>query len=137
MLNVKIGIRLLCATIGPKPEGKNMSKIIKRISFAGILLLTLMAVMPSVTGCNKNKECKAVITVLDGNNNPVSGVTVSLRSGVVDLRNATDGAGVANFETDLPKILDIVVILGNGNEITTGKVARLEEGKTDNVTVNI
>lgn len=99
--------------------------------FAGVLVLVLLATVAiTVTSCAKNKECKAVITVLDVSSSPMAGATVDLKSGDVVLTASTDGSGTANFTTDLPMILDIWV-----NGVATGRVARLEEGKTDNVTV--
>jgi hypothetical protein len=101
--------------------------------FTGLLVLVLMiTVATSTTGCNKNKECKAVITVIDPSGSPMSGAAVDLKSGDVTLSSTTDGAGTANFTTELPMILDIYV-----NGVGTGRVARLEEGKTDNVTVQL
>ncbi|HTF03947.1 MAG TPA: hypothetical protein VK826_07975 [Bacteroidia bacterium] len=101
--------------------------------FAGLLILVLLVtVATTTTSCNKNKQCKAVITVLAPGGNPMAGATIDLKSGDVTLTSATDGSGTANFETELPMILDIYV-----NGTPTGRVARLEEGKTDNVTVQM
>ena len=87
----------------------------------------------TIISCNKNKECKAVITVLAPvTSAPMVGASVMVQQGDVDLTTSTDGSGTANFETDLPMILDIYV---NGQP--TGRVARFEEGKTDNVTVQM
>lgn len=92
-----------------------------------------------VTGCAKDKPCKAIITVLDSNNNPVSGAVVHLVApapSTVDLALSTDATGKASFEVNLPQILDINVVIGSTTNLT-GKVARFEQGKTDEVTVYV
>lgn len=95
-----------------------------------VVVLTIAVASFSV-GCNKNKECHANVTVLTAvGGSPVVGAEVKLMSGDVTLTSSTDGSGIASFETQLPMILDIYV---NGN--ATGRVARLEEGKTDEVTI--
>ncbi len=98
---------------------------------AGLALLVLiLSVSVLLIGCGKNQPCKATITCLDGNGVPMAGAEVKLEHGDVLKTATTDGSGTASFESDLPMILDILV---NGN--ATGRVARMEEGKTDNVTV--
>lgn len=99
--------------------------------FAGFLILVLLvSVAALTTSCNKNRECKAVITCLDQTGSPMVGIEVRLESNDVAMTASTDGSGKVNFETQLPMILDIYL---NGNP--TGRVARFEEGLTDNVTV--
>jgi|LakMenEpi03Aug12_release.lakeMendotaPanAssembly.Ray.scaffolds.fasta_scaffold951228_2 hypothetical protein len=107
-----------------------MSKTVAK--FAGLMVVVLtIAVASFSVGCNKNKECRANVTVLTAvGGSPVVGAEVKLMSGDVTLTASTDGSGTASFETQLPMILDIYV---NGN--ATGRVARLEEGKTDEVTI--
>lgn len=107
-----------------------MNKLVAK--FAGyVILVFFISVAAFSPGCNKDKECKAVITCLDGNGSPMVGAEVKLRhNSDVKMTGTTDGSGTVNFETDLPMILDIDV---NGN--ITGRVARFEEGQTDNVTV--
>ena len=107
-----------------------MSKTVAK--FAGLMVVVLTISVTSFSvGCNKNKECHANVTVLTAvGGSPVVGAEVRLKSGDVDLPGTTDGSGTASFETQLPMILDIFV---NGN--ATGRVARLEEGKTDEVTI--
>lgn len=108
-----------------------MNRIVTKL--AGVLVLVLLiTVATTTTSCNKNKECKAAITVLAPNGSPMAGATVDLKSGDVTLTASTDGSGTVNFTTELPMILDIYV-----NGAPTGRVARLEEGKTDNVTVQM
>lgn len=109
-----------------------MKKLI--YNFTALCVLVLMiSVATTSTSCNKEINCKAVITVvLQATGDPVAGAEVHLISGDVDLESTTDGSGTATFETNLPMILDIWV---NGNN--TGRVARLEDDKTDNVTVEI
>jgi hypothetical protein len=114
-----------------------MNKILTRTLSATALVIVLFA-LALAPACNKNKPCKAIVTVLDANNSPVSGVQVSLEpSGscttcqtITVITSSTDASGKASFETELPKIMDIYV---DGDP--TGKVARFEEGKTDEVTV--
>lgn len=100
--------------------------------FAGFLVLVLFVSVAAFTaGCGKDKECKAVITCLDQTGSPMAGAEVKLmHNNEVKMTTTTDGSGTANFETQLPMILDITL---NGN--ATGRVARFEEGQTDNVTV--
>jgi hypothetical protein len=107
-----------------------MSKTVAK--FAGLMVVVLsIAVASFSVGCNKNKKCRANVTVLTAvGGSPVVGATVTLTAGDVTLPGTTDGSGTASFETDLPMILDISV---NGSP--TGRVARLEEGKTDEVTI--
>ncbi len=91
------------------------------------------------SGCAKDKPCKAIITVLDASNNPVSGAQVHLIApapSTVDIVVSTDASGKASFEVNLPQILDISVVIGT-TTYPTGKVVRFEQGKTDEVTVNI
>jgi hypothetical protein len=104
------------------------------------LLFLLLPLVSGLNSCKKNKECKAVITVLNMNNLPVSGAQIELRPNgncvscqTIEVITATsDGSGKANFNTNLPKIMEIWV-----NGANTGKVVRFEEGETDEVTVNI
>jgi hypothetical protein len=117
-----------------------MEKRFINFSLAGSFVLVLLAALPLVTSssCNRNKECKAIVTVLDAANAPQSGVVVTLKpSGncttctqIAPLTATTDGSGKASFTTDLPKIMDI-----EANALPTGKVVRFEEGETDEVTV--
>lgn len=102
------------------------------VKFAGFLTLVVLVVITlTQSGCNKNEKCRAVVTCLDATGSPIPGADIVLSSNDVTLPPATtDASGTANFESDLPMILDISV---NGNP--TGRVARLEEGQTDNVTV--
>jgi hypothetical protein len=115
-----------------------MNKNMSRFAFAGLLLVVLM-ISTVVTSCNKNKECKANVKVLVGGN-PAGGVNVRLhadtQNGQVEFISSTDASGSAAFETQLPMILDIEVQI-NSVYVPTGKVARLEEGKTTDVTVEL
>ncbi|CAN5309324.1 hypothetical protein BH09BAC5_BH09BAC5_25440 [soil metagenome] len=112
-----------------------MNKLITRFAFSGILVMVLFAIVLN-PGCARDKPCKAVITVLDANNSPVGGAMVHLTAplpSVVDIATSTDASGTANFEVNLPQILDIAVT----GYPATGKVVRFEQGKTDNVTINL
>lgn len=92
------------------------------------MILVLLAA--TTNSCTKSQECKAVVTVHDASGSPMVGAQVELISGDVTLTGSTDGSGTANFETQLPMILDIYI-----NGAPTGRVARLEEGGTDNVSI--
>lgn len=102
--------------------------------FAALIVLAfVVSVATAVVGCNKEINCKAVITVKQqGTGNLVVGAQVTVGRGDTWMNSTTDGSGTATFETSLPMILDIIV---NGD--TTGRVARFEDDKTDNVTVEI
>lgn len=106
-----------------------MNRILTKLAGSSLLVLVL-SVGVFVTGCSKNRDCKATVTCLTTTGSPMAGAQVQLQSGDVTLTATTDGSGTANFESQLPMILDIYV---NGN--ATGRVARMEEGQTDNVTV--
>jgi hypothetical protein len=108
-----------------------MNKLV--VKFAGLFVFVLVVSITAFsTSCNKEINCKAVITVLAPGGSPMAGAQVDCTSGDVTLTSTTDGSGTANFETNLPMILDIFV---NGN--ATGRVARFEDDKTDNVTVQM
>ena len=115
-----------------------MNKFISRFAISGIFVLVILSVSLS-SGCAKDKPCKAVVTVLDSSNNPVSSAEVHLVAPApssVDLILSTDASGKASFEVNLPQILDIHIVIGT-TTYQTGKVVRFEQGKTDEVTVNI
>ena len=115
-----------------------MNKFISRFAISGIFVLVLFSVTLT-SGCAKDKPCKAIVTVLDSSNNPVSGAQVHLVAPApssIDLVLSTDASGQASFEVNLPQILDINVVIGT-TTYPTGKVVRFEQGKTDEVTVNI
>ncbi|HTL82548.1 MAG TPA: hypothetical protein VL651_12635 [Bacteroidia bacterium] len=106
------------------------------------MILFVIAIV-TTPACHKDKPCKAIITVLDAANNPVGGATVELDpSGtcptctqIQAIQTATDASGKASFETSLPKIMDITII--TSTTYPTGKVVRFEQGKTDEVTINL
>lgn len=107
-----------------------MNKLVAK--FAGILVIAIAFSIPmTFTGCDKEIVCKAVIKVVSqSTGDPIVGAEVKVVKGDVSQVSTTDGSGTVNFETNLPMILDILV---NGD--TTGRVARFEDDKTDNVTV--
>jgi hypothetical protein len=123
-----------------------MSKLVKYWATAGIFALVLLTTTIAIQSCGKNKPCKANITVIDqASGSPLGGVTVRLEpSGtsptgnptIAPIESSTDASGKVSFETQLPKIMDIIVVI-NGNPTVTGKVARFEEGKTDDVVVEL
>ncbi|MGL4596859.1 MAG: hypothetical protein ACRCYO_04990 [Bacteroidia bacterium] len=110
-----------------------MKKTTTKLAILSSFLL-LLAVAVYTTACNKNKECKAVVTVLSqATGNPIPGAEIRLKPGTGDIEDMierSDASGKASFTTELPKIMDIFV---NGNN--SGSVVRFEEGKTDEVTV--
>jgi hypothetical protein len=116
-----------------------MNKLITRFALGGILVIVLFSVVLT-SGCAKDKPCKAIITVLDANTNlPIANAIVHLVApspSTVDIPSTTDASGKASFEVNLPQILDINVFY-NSSMYPTGKVARFEPGKTDEVTVHL
>ena len=111
-----------------------MNKFFTRLAIGGSLIMALALVIQLV-GCARDKPCKAIITVLDTSTNAaVSGAVVKLTApspSTTVFSENTDASGKASFEVNLPQILDIAV-----NNTPTGKVARFEQGKTDEVTVH-
>lgn len=115
-----------------------MDKRFQSFWTTGSIMLMLLVSVAFASSCNRNKECKAIVTVVNAANTPQSGVEVKLVPGgscvgctqIAPLTASTDGSGKASFTTDLPKIMDVEV---NGQP--TGKVVRFEEGETDEVTV--
>lgn len=112
-----------------------MNKISTRFAISGIFLLILLSVSLN-TGCAKDKPCKAIVTVIDASGNPLYPGEVHLTAPApssVDIYTSTDASGKASFEVNLPQILDITVT----GYPATGKVVRFEQGKTDEVTVQL
>ncbi|MBI3511139.1 MAG: hypothetical protein HY064_10785 [Bacteroidetes bacterium] len=119
-----------------------MNKYIPKLTVACtfVLFIGMLALTPA---CHKDKPCKAVVTVLDAATGaPIVGATVELDpdgtgtgTQISPVQESTDASGKANFETALPKIMDIKVIFTS--TYNTGKVVRFESGKTDEVTVKI
>jgi hypothetical protein len=103
-----------------------MKALKKTATGIAVLLLFLMV----AAGCNKDTDCKGVITVLDSAGQPVAGATVKLSSGDMTDQQTTDASGKSHHVLKLPAILDIYV---NGSP--TGKVIRLQAGETAEVTV--
>ncbi len=125
----------------------------KKIKFYSVLVLSITMLIALVVGnsCNKPKECKAEITVLDSAGViPQAGVTVKLYATVTtqtgstttaDLKaeGVTDTYGKVFFTFKLPAIMDIqaqkncVTIPPNPGPGTycAGKgIIKLEEGNT-------
>jgi hypothetical protein len=116
-----------------------VNKIITRFAPLGFVLIAAFVVVLGV-GCGKDKPCNAIVTVLDASNNPVGGAVVHLVApapSVVDIFTSSGTDGKATFEVSLPQILDIQVWIGGFPMPPTGKVVRFEQGKTDEVTVNL
>ena len=105
-----------------------------RFTLSSILVMVFLNVVLN-TGCAKDKPCKAIVTVLVSGT-PLNGAEVRLEvlnnpSANPPLTTYTDASGKANYEVNLPQILDVVVI----GFPATGKLVRFEQGKTDEVTV--
>jgi hypothetical protein len=111
-----------------------MNKFFTRLAIGGSLVLALVLVI-ELAGCARDKPCKANITVLDTQTSAaIAGAVVKLTApspSTTTFSTTTDASGKASFEVNLPQILDIAV-----NNAPTGKVARFEQGKTDEVTVH-
>lgn len=102
-------------------------------SFAfGVLVLALSS------SCQKNTDCKLIITTHDALGNAVGGATVKLYANVktpsgstveADLKaeGVSDGSGKSTYTFKLPAILDIKAVSGT---LTAVGIVKLEEGKT-------
>ena len=93
------------------------------------------------SSCKRNKECDAVINVVDDSTgNPIAGAIVhmyppptSANLNIQDQTNATDGSGTATFHFKLPAILQAdVTNIGKG---PGGALVKLEEGKQVSKTI--
>ena len=93
------------------------------------------------SSCKRNKECDAVINVVDDSTGaPISGATVhmyppptSANLTIQDQTNATDASGSVSFHFKLPAILQADVkagVRGNGSALV-----KLEEGKQVSKTI--
>lgn len=102
-------------------------KPLRKVTVGTVVLLLFLLVLP---GCNKDTDCKGVVTVLDGSGHPIAGATVKLSSGDMTDEQHTDASGKSHHQLKLPAILDIYV---NGSP--TGKVIRMEAGETAEVTI--
>jgi hypothetical protein len=116
------------------------------ISTAG-LLATLAFALPS---CQKDTDCKAVVTCLDSAGRPVNGANVFLYAPVksadgkttytadITATGTSDADGRSEFTFRLPAIYDVkgTAQLGGKNITGTG-VVKLEEGQTVEKTITL
>ena len=107
--------------------------------------------------CQKNTDCKATVTCVDGSGSAVPNAAVQLFANVKTAQNTTvvadlkangvtDGAGNVSFVFKLPAIYDIVATTTAANTSTFGpatvtltgnSIIKLEEGKTVDKTVTL
>lgn len=110
---------------------KYLSKLLPIVAVAVLLAGAFLS------GCKKNTECTAVVTVLDSaTGNPVSGASVRLyasisKSGYSNLEetSTTDGSGKVTMVFKLQAIFDIDVTKGGVTKAKRG-VIKLEPGQT-------
>jgi hypothetical protein len=113
--------------------------------FAGFLLASSLFTNSS---CQKDTECKAVITCVDSSSNPVSNAYVRLyalvkgpdgkTSDTADVKafGNTDNGGQVKFTFKLPAIYDVYASLPVAARTFTGYgTIKLEEGKTAEKTI--
>jgi hypothetical protein len=115
-----------------------------KASVALLFFLSLVFISPS---CKRNKECRAVVTVMDGAKNiPVYGATVHLHipnttTGNLSEQNqkeVTDASGIASFTFKLPALLqvDVTPLASSGVKAGSGQI-KLEEGKKVSTTITL
>ena len=96
------------------------------------------------TSCQKNTDCKLIVTTHDSGGLVLSGATVKLYANVKTASGATveadlkaegvsDGGGTSSYTFKLPAILDIKAISVGGKKGVA--IIKLEEGKTVTKTV--
>ncbi len=97
------------------------------------------------TSCQKNTDCKLIITTVDSVGNSLANASVKLYANVktstgstveADLKaeGVSDGAGTSSYTFKLPAILDVKGILGNKSGVG---IVKLEEGKTVEKTIKV
>lgn len=90
------------------------------------------------TSCQKDTDCKLIVTTVDSAGNSLANAAVKLYANVKTSTGATveadlkaegvsDGAGSSYYTFKLPAILDIKATLGNKSGVG---IVKLEEGKT-------
>jgi len=100
--------------------------------------------------CQKDTDCKAVVTCVDSLGSPVNNADVLLYALVkspdgkttytadVKAQGATGGDGTVNFTFKLPAIYDIkATAIASTKTITGIGIIKLEEGKTTEKTVTL
>ena len=111
--------------------------------YAAVLGTFLFAATFIHSSCEETTSAKAIITILDSLNHPVSGAIVELsqdsvinqstgvQSNIYDLQ-VTDGSGISIHEFKWEAVLDIDVTKGN---LKTKDFIRLEQSKTVRKTI--
>lgn len=99
------------------------------------------------SSCKKNKDCDAVITVIDGTNSaPIYGATVHLypppsQNPTLDIQEQTgitDAAGTVTFTFKLPAILQADATPPSTLSLKPGgQLVKLEEGKQVSKTIKL
>jgi hypothetical protein len=100
--------------------------------------LALGLISLSNISCQKNTDCKLIITTHDALGNAVGGATVKLYANVKTASGATveadlkaegqsDGGGSSSYTFKLPSIMDVKATSGT---LTGVGIVKLEEGKT-------
>lgn len=109
----------------------------------GIIVLMFLAAIAVFTtpSCNKNKECKVVVRVIDDSlSQPIAGATCTLycspNTCIIEEIEKTGADGEADFTFENPAIL--LVEIGLGDTATfDGKYVELEPGETVEKVVKI
>ena len=100
--------------------------------------LALVCLIGLGTSCQKNTDCKLIITTVDSVGNMLPNTIVKLYANVktstgttveADLKaeGVSDGSGASSYTFKLPAILDIKASLGSKKGVG---IIKLEEGKT-------
>src|SRR4051812_18941784 len=119
--------------------------------FALLVAGTLLAgISFTSASCEKDTECKAVVTCVDSVGTPVNNADVLLYAQVkspdgkttytadVKAQGTTGGDGTVNFTFKLPAIYDIKATAMVATRTITGiGIIKLEEGKTSEKTVTM
>ena len=100
---------------------------------------TLVFLIGLGTSCQKNTDCKLIVTTVDSVGNMLPGTIVKLYATVKSYSSSTtytadlkaegvsDGSGASKYTFKLPAILDIKASLGSKTGVG---IVKLEEGKT-------
>lgn len=102
----------------------------------GIIILVFLAFIAVFTtpSCNKNRECKVVVRVIDDSlNQPISGALCTLycspNTCIIEEVERTGADGEADFTFANPAILLVEINLGD-TATFDGKYVELEAGET-------
>jgi hypothetical protein len=119
-----------------------------RVLLTLFILLALMGLM--LPSCQKDTDCKAVVTCLDSIGRPVGNASVLLYAPVksadgkttytadITASGTTDNDGTARFTFRLPAIYDVKGTATLAAKTITGTgVVKLEEGQTVEKTITL